>query len=86
VEIHRTARKHGISDDSIRHACEHALYSAEDVDDSDKALYLGPDLAGNLLEVVTAIFADGTERAIHAMPMRSQYEPLLRGIGDDDDA
>jgi hypothetical protein len=38
---------------------------------------LGPDRAGNLLEVIVLHFDDGREMAIHAMPMRSQYRAML---------
>jgi hypothetical protein len=47
-------------------------------------LYLGPDRAGNLLEVVSVLRDDGSEIVIHAMRMRAKYEPFLRGEGDDD--
>ena len=58
---------------------------AESEEDVDKVLYLGPDRAGNLLEVVSLHLADGSELAIHAMPMRPMYEPLLRDLGEPDD-
>lgn len=44
--------------------------------------YLGPDRAGNLLEVVSVLRDDGTEIAIHAMRMPAKYELFLRGEGD----
>jgi hypothetical protein len=47
-------------------------------------LYLGPDRAGSLLEVVSVMREDGPEIVIHAMRMRTKYEPLLRGEGDSD--
>ena len=47
-------------------------------------LYLGPDQAGNLLEVVSVARSNGTEIVIHAMRMRRIYEPLLPK-GDDSD-
>lgn len=47
-------------------------------------LYLGPDRAGNLLEVISVGRDDGTEIVIHAMRMRTKYEPFLHGEGDDD--
>ena len=47
-------------------------------------LYLGPDRAGNLLEIVSVLRDDGSEIVIHAMPMRAKYEPFLRGEGDSD--
>lgn len=44
-------------------------------------LYLGPDRAANLLEVVIVERDDGTELAIHAMRMRKRYEALLPPVG-----
>jgi hypothetical protein len=83
VQIYRSARKHGVGDDDIAHAVEHALVAAED--DTGKCLYLGPDLAGNFLEVISVLKEDGDEVVIHAMPMRPMYESLLRDLGDADD-
>ena len=40
--------------------------------------------AGNLLEVVAVVREDRTEVVIHAMRMRPNYEPFLRGKGDAD--
>ena len=40
-------------------------------------LYLGPDIAGTLLEVLTAVDEQGEEIAFHAMPMRRKYRRLL---------
>jgi hypothetical protein len=47
-------------------------------------LYLGPDRAANMLEVVAMARDDGSEVGIHAMRMRAKYEPFLRGEGDND--
>ncbi|MGI8807925.1 MAG: hypothetical protein ACR2KK_08815 [Acidimicrobiales bacterium] len=47
-------------------------------------LYLGPDRAGNLLEIVSVVRDDGTEIVIHAMRMRRGYESLLRQKGATD--
>jgi hypothetical protein len=47
-------------------------------------LYLGPDRAGNLLEVVTVQREEDGELVIHAMVMRRMYEGLLREAGDKD--
>jgi hypothetical protein len=38
---------------------------------------LGPDPAGNLLELVVLHFDDGRDIVIHAMPMRRHYAILL---------
>jgi len=83
VEIYPSARKHEVSDPDIEHAIAHAVVVAEQ--DDGKVLYLGPDPAGNLLEVVSVLRDDGSEIVIHAMRMRRIYEPLLRGKGDADD-
>ena len=81
MDIAESARKHqqedGFTDEDITHAVELALYVAEDGEDPDMVLYIGPDLAGRLLEVVTVVRNDGSEIAIHAMKMRAKYEQLL---------
>lgn len=83
VEIYASARKHGIADDDIMHAVENALAIGEH--DDGKVLYLGPDRAANLLEVISVTREEGSEIVIHAMRMRAKYEPFLRGEGDSDD-
>lgn len=77
MEIHSSARKHGIADEDI----EHALANAMSIDDqgNDTRLYLGPARNADLLEVVTIVRDDGSELAIHAMRMRPKYERLLQG-------
>ena len=80
LDIYSSARRHGVADKDIEHAMQHAIVVAED--DEGKGLYLGPDRAGNLLEVVCVIRAGGSEVVIHAMPMRSGYESLLRELGE----
>ena len=82
VEIYASARKHGIGDDGILHAVDQALVAGEQED--GKVLSMGPDRAGNLLEVVSVARDDGTEIVIHAMKMRPAYEQFLRGKGDAD--
>ena len=77
MEIHPSARKHGIADEDIEHATTHAM-AIEDQDD-DTRLYLGPSRGAHLLEVVTIVRDDGSELAIHAMRMRTKYQRLLPG-------
>jgi hypothetical protein len=77
VEIHSSAGKHGVADEDIEHAAEHAM-TIEDQDD-DTCLYLGPARSAALLEVVTIRRDDGSELAIHAMSMRAKYQSLLPG-------
>jgi hypothetical protein len=74
LEIHPSARKHGIADEDIEHAVTHAMA----IDDTDEArLYIGPARDAALLEVVTIPAVEGSELAIHAMRMRPKYRPLL---------
>ena len=65
VDVHDSARRHGVGDDDIRHAMSHAVV-IEDQDD-DTRLYLGPSRSAALLEVVTIIDDDNAELVIHAM-------------------
>jgi hypothetical protein len=55
------------------HAVDYALV----IEDPDRWLVIGPDRAGNLLEVVVLSTADDMQLAIHVMPMRSKYRRLL---------
>ncbi len=77
MEIHDSARKHGVADQDIVHAIDHALATEDAGEDPDRWLLIGRDTAGNLLEVVVLITAEATQIAIHAMPMRDQYTRLL---------
>jgi hypothetical protein len=61
----------------IVHAIGYALVIEDAGEDPDRWLLIGPDTAGNLLEVVALITADRTQIAIHAMPMRDRYAKLL---------
>jgi hypothetical protein len=80
VEIHSSARKHGVADEDIEHATAHAM-AIYDQDD-DARLYLGPARTAELLEIVTIVRDDGSQLAIHAMKMRPSYQRLLPG-GED---
>lgn len=88
VEFAPSARRHQaedcFEDADILHALEHALYVGDDGDDSDKALYVGPDRAARLLEVVVAVRSDGSEVVIHAMKMQPRYQALLGEVGSSD--
>jgi hypothetical protein len=78
VEIHESARRHGVADQDILHAIDHALAIEDAGEDPDRWLIIGPDTAANLLEVVVMITAEGNQIAIHAMPMRDKYAGLLK--------
>ena len=77
VEIHGSARRHGVANQDILHAIEHALAIEDAGEDPDRWLVIGPDTAANLLEVVVMITAEGSQIAIHPMPTREKYARLL---------
>ena len=77
MEIHDSARKHGVVDKDIHHAIDHALAIEDAGEDPDRWLVIGPDRAGNLLEVVVITTVEGTQLAIHAMAMRVKFRRLL---------
>jgi hypothetical protein len=57
VEIHPSARKHGIADEDIEHAMRHPLAIDDQADDT--RLYLGPSRSADMLELVTIVRDDG---------------------------
>jgi hypothetical protein len=87
VDVHRSAGKHGIVAEDVRHACDHALVVDQlDLEsDPPKLLVIGPDRAGRVLEVIVLVFADERLMAIHAMPLRAAFYDLLPPPMDDDD-
>jgi hypothetical protein len=76
VEVLRSALRHGIPAADILHAINHAITVDEVGEDPVRWLVLGPDRAGNLLELVVMDRPAGPA-VIHAMPMRTQYRRLL---------
>lgn len=74
MEIHRAARRHGVSDDAVRHATDHAIVVVDLEPDSDppKQLAVGPDEAGNMLEVIVLILDDDRLLAIHDLLPRGE--------------
>lgn len=78
MEIHRSGRKHGINDAAIRHALEHAInvFDLEPGADPPSVLAIGPDPAGNLLELIW-LELENINLVIHAMALRIQFYDLL---------
>ncbi len=68
--ITSSARKHGIKDAAIRHAFDHPVFVVEL--DEGLTMLIGPDPAGNLIEVGVVGSATGTA-IVHAMPARSKF-------------
>ncbi len=77
VEIHPSARRHRVADDDMLHAVEHSVAVDDVGEDPDRWLVIGPDRAGNSLEIVVLLTAEGDELIIHAMPLRPIYRNLL---------
>ncbi|MGX1808040.1 toxin [Nocardia sp. NPDC055321] len=78
MEVHRSARKHGIADEDSVHAATNYLVAYPISDEPpERELRLGPDRAGNLLEIVVMLLDDGGELIIHSMRMRAKYRGLL---------
>ena len=72
VEILASARRHGVSDDDIRHAVENSVAGGRGVDENEFMMLVGPDQSGNILEIGIVV-TDDIEYAIHAMRARDQY-------------
>ena len=77
MEIHPSARNHGVADEDIRHAVDHALAIENAGEYPDRWLVIGPDRAANLLGVVVLVTTEGSQLAIHAMRMRAEYRRLI---------
>lgn len=76
MEITESAREHGRSDEEILHAWRNMIrYHVYEYDGEDRVLVMGPDLAGELMELV-AVPSVGPVRIIHAdelQPSRHKY-------------
>jgi hypothetical protein len=78
LEIHPSAYKHGLTEADICHVAAHALVDAflDPEADPPLILYIGPDTAGNIREVIALQLAND-ELAIHGMSLRPKFEGLL---------
>jgi hypothetical protein len=63
----------------LNHTFAHLLgrFDMGDDDTPIRDLVLGPDVAGNIIELIVVVPDNGDELAIHAMPIRSRYLYLL---------
>ena len=77
MEIHPSARRHEVDDADMLHAIANSIAVEDLGDDPDRWLVIGPDRAGNLLEVIVLVTTEGDELIIHAMPLRAIYRRLL---------
>ncbi|MHB1504004.1 MAG: hypothetical protein ACYCTL_13125 [Acidimicrobiales bacterium] len=76
MDILGSANRHSIDPSDVEHALRHALVVEEVGEDPLRYLVLGPDEAGNMLELVVMDRPQGPA-VIHAMLMRDKYERLL---------
>ena len=85
LRVHKSALKHGYSIEDISHALDMALYEAVVDEDHDppKLLIIGPDGAGNFLELIGGELANGDLLIWHANRCRSDYLDLLPQPGGD---
>src|SRR5262249_22591530 len=85
LRVHKSALKHGCSVEDVSHAVDMELY--EDVVDEDqdppKLLIIGPDGAGNLLELIGGELENGDLLIWHADRCRASYLDLLPRPGGD---
>ena len=66
-----SARRHGVSDEAMVHAFSNPV-RVEDLDEG-LVMLVGPDHAGNLLEIGVVTSEDGPV-IVHAMPARPKYQ------------
>lgn len=85
MEFHRSAFKHGSDASAILHAIDHAVTVIDLEPDADppKVLAIGPDEAGNFIEVIWLDLDNTVELVIHAMALRPLYYNLLPTSKDD---
>ena len=69
MEILSSARKHGISDDDIRHGVNNAGPRSPDLTSPSSQCWSGPPPTGSLLKI--GVFAAEPDYVIHAMPART---------------
>jgi hypothetical protein len=76
VDVLSSTYRNGIDAEDTLHAIRNAVVVEEVDQDPTRYLVLGPDRAGNLLEVVVMDRPQGPA-VIHSMPMRAKYATLL---------
>ena len=82
MEVLPSARKHGVSDEDIRHAYANAIVAITTPDQPDFTMYVGPDGAGRLFEIGVLSDADD-DFVIHAMSARPKYLKLIESTRRD---
>jgi uncharacterized DUF497 family protein len=78
VRVMDSAFKHGIAEADILHAYANAVRLVEvEQYGEDRLIVIGPDRAGNWLELV-AMPADDADRIIHADRLRPKFYKFLK--------
>ena len=79
LRYRESAFRHQITEKAIEHAVKFALFADEDFqgEEPPKVLYVGPDQAGNMLEVVGRFRDDGVLSVFHAMVARPSVLRLV---------
>ena len=80
-QIYESALKHGISELDIHHVCANSsdIFELDQESYEIKILIIGPDSAGNLLEVIGLEINNQSLLIIHAMKIRKSMMNLLEG-------
>lgn len=71
ADIAASARKHGITDEDIRHALKH-YWAIHSTDDTAITTFVGPSRSVQPLEIVV-VHGAADAVIIHAMPARRKY-------------
>jgi hypothetical protein len=77
IECNRSAFKHGIREEDIRHALKTKIYAALIEELPDKYGVIGFDRAGNPLEIVYNPIDDTHINIFHAMRLRDSFIKML---------
>lgn len=78
MRVTDSAFKHGIAEADILHAYANAVRLVEiEQDGEDRIIVIGPDRAGNGLELV-AMPADDADRIIHADRLRPKFYEFIK--------
>ena len=76
AEIRPSARKHGVSDDDIRHAIDSAIAAITRPEQPEFTMLIGPSISARLLEI-GVLETDDQDYVIHAMPAREKYLTMI---------
>lgn len=73
MDITVSARKHGVSEEDMRHALRHHQQAFSE-DEHGFKMYVGPSTTGELLEIGVATRGEDAQ-IVHAMPARPKFLP-----------